>query len=412
MSSQDERHVGQDNDQVHDNAGNQAGQNDGGENAELKSLRAQIMEIQRDTSTPPREKARRTQLLLSGGYSNSSITRGNSNDNSGASSSSSSSEMGSNEQDKEAAYKDEENKVLGCEHYARGCKIKAACCGRYFVCRWCHDAAVSDHKIDRYATELMICMHCGVNQPFASHCANKECGRTMGCYYCGVCKFVDATEGKDIYHCDKCRICRIGRADRYFHCDVCVVDLLLSQHDHVCIPDNLKSNCPICSEYMFTSRQSVMLMNCGHSIHIGCYQQAVRQGHHRCPLCNKTIVDLDHARRLWRETAALIEANPMPTEFDNTTAEILCNDCVKRATIKLHFFGNQCPECESFNTTTVNVANYPTDADLRSMNAVHTHVVSDESDEEEDEEESEEDGEEEEEEEAVDDDDDDDTVEE
>lgn len=52
--------------------------------------------------------------------------------------------------------------ILGCKHYARGCKYRAACCGAFFGCRFCHDEAVGeDHTVDRYATKEMLCMHCG-----------------------------------------------------------------------------------------------------------------------------------------------------------------------------------------------------------------------------------------------------------
>lgn len=46
------------------------------------------------------------------------------------------------------SYQDEENGVYGCEHYKRNCKVRAACCGSLFPCRFCHDK-VSDHSMDR-----------------------------------------------------------------------------------------------------------------------------------------------------------------------------------------------------------------------------------------------------------------------
>lgn len=47
-----------------------------------------------------------------------------------------------------ASYRDPEKQVFGCEHYKRNCKIRAACCGKLFTCRFCHDKA-SDHSMDR-----------------------------------------------------------------------------------------------------------------------------------------------------------------------------------------------------------------------------------------------------------------------
>lgn len=47
------------------------------------------------------------------------------------------------------SFRDPEKHVFGCEHYKRNCKLRAACCGKLFACRFCHDK-VSDHSMDRY----------------------------------------------------------------------------------------------------------------------------------------------------------------------------------------------------------------------------------------------------------------------
>lgn len=46
------------------------------------------------------------------------------------------------------SFRDAEKQVFGCEHYKRNCKLRAACCGLLFTCRFCHDK-VSDHSMDR-----------------------------------------------------------------------------------------------------------------------------------------------------------------------------------------------------------------------------------------------------------------------
>ncbi|MBN8134053.1 hypothetical protein J0J29_23690 [Vibrio vulnificus] len=46
------------------------------------------------------------------------------------------------------SFHDSEKQVFGCEHYKRNCKLRAACCGKLFACRFCHDK-VSDHSMDR-----------------------------------------------------------------------------------------------------------------------------------------------------------------------------------------------------------------------------------------------------------------------
>lgn len=50
--------------------------------------------------------------------------------------------------DRTPSYNDPEKKIFGCEHYKRNCKVRAACCGKLFPCRFCHDK-VSDHSMDR-----------------------------------------------------------------------------------------------------------------------------------------------------------------------------------------------------------------------------------------------------------------------
>ncbi|XP_057950533.1 zinc finger protein BRUTUS isoform X2 [Malania oleifera] len=37
------------------------------------------------------------------------------------------------------SFRDPEKKVFGCEHYKRNCKLRSACCGKLFTCRFCHD---------------------------------------------------------------------------------------------------------------------------------------------------------------------------------------------------------------------------------------------------------------------------------
>ena len=46
------------------------------------------------------------------------------------------------------SFRGPEKQEFGCEHYKRNCKLRAACCGKLFACRFCHDK-VSDHSMDR-----------------------------------------------------------------------------------------------------------------------------------------------------------------------------------------------------------------------------------------------------------------------
>ena len=54
---------------------------------------------------------------------------------------------------------DPEKHVFGCQHYKRNCKLRAACCGKLFTCRFCHDK-VSDHSMDRYHSAVCCALFC------------------------------------------------------------------------------------------------------------------------------------------------------------------------------------------------------------------------------------------------------------
>jgi hypothetical protein len=82
--------------------------------------------------------------------------------------------------------------VLGCDHYARKCRIVAPCCGEVFWCRLCHDAAKEDgetnpklqHKINRYDIRECVCAVCGLQQPVSNTC--QRCATVFGAYHCKV----------------------------------------------------------------------------------------------------------------------------------------------------------------------------------------------------------------------------------
>ena len=268
------------------------------------------------------------------------------------------------EDEREATFADEEKGVLGWQHYQRGCRMVAPCCGKAFTCRVCHDAQVGDgHKIDRFAVESLVCMSCWMHQPFSEVCANAECQKSFGRYYCGVCHFVDDHPTKNLFHCVACKLCRVGTLGvSYKHCDVCVACMPLQQFDqHKCIPQTMKSDCPVCHEDMFSSRHSSTPLPCGHWMHSRCLKDYVAHGHQRCPLCLKTILDRQIAEREWKYLARAVQHQPMPPEFASTSVDILCNDCSNKNNIPYHFFGSQCPHdgCGSFNTTRINVIQFP-----------------------------------------------------
>ncbi|KYQ93261.1 hypothetical protein DLAC_05917 [Tieghemostelium lacteum] len=235
--------------------------------------------------------------------------------------------------------------ILGCKHYPRNCKLKAACCGKLFVCRLCHDDEIKQHNIDRFKTQEVQCMKCFMIQPVSNKCFKCQC--EFARYHCPVCKFYDDTPDKAIYHCDKCGICRVGNVDKFQHCDRCRMCIDKKTFEkHVCTQDKYSDNCPICLEDLFSSRDPVTTMQCGHPIHVECQKQYIKQQHYNCPICKKSIVAID-----WKATERQIKNFIMPPRYSQSTCSILCNDCqFQTEDIPFHFMGHKCSKCGSFNT--------------------------------------------------------------
>ncbi|CAJ0940846.1 unnamed protein product [Ranitomeya imitator] len=49
--------------------------------------------------------------------------------------------------------------AAGCEHYTRGCELRAPCCGKFYTCRLCHDNKET-HKMDRFKVTQVQCLKC------------------------------------------------------------------------------------------------------------------------------------------------------------------------------------------------------------------------------------------------------------
>ncbi|XP_014816382.1 PREDICTED: RING finger and CHY zinc finger domain-containing protein 1 [Calidris pugnax] len=181
----------------------------------------------------------------------------------------------------------------------------------------------------------------GVEQP--PRC--EGCDNLFGEYYCDICHLFD--RDKKQYHCAGCGICRIGPKEDFFHCSKCNLCLSLSlQGKHKCIENVSRQNCPICLEDIHTARVGAHVLPCGHLLHRTCYEDMLKEDY-RCPLCMHSALDM---RRCWREMDEEVALTPMPTEFQNVTVKILCNDCNARSTVQFHLLGMKCKNCESYNT--------------------------------------------------------------
>lgn len=118
------------------------------------------------------------------------------------------------------------------------------------------------------------------------------------------------------------------------------------QGKHKCIENVSRQNCPICLEDIHTSRIVAHVLPCGHLLHRTCYEEMLKEGY-RCPLCMHSALDMT---RYWRQLDDEVAQTPMPSEYQNMTVDILCNDCNGRSTVQFHILGMKCNICESYNT--------------------------------------------------------------
>ncbi|GJN74120.1 CHY zinc finger domain-containingprotein [Purpureocillium lilacinum] len=235
---------------------------------------------------------------------------------------------------------------LGCQHYERNVKLQCSTCAKWYTCRFCHDAQ-EDHNLVRKETKHMLCMLCSTPQKASDVCVN--CGEIAANYYCNICKLWENRKSKPIYHCNDCGICRrgLGLGKDFFHCKTCRACITTSiQSSHKCIERSTDCDCPICGEYMFTSPKPVVFMPCGHSIHKKCYEQHMRRSY-KCPICNKSLANMETQ---FRNLDVAIQSQPMPPEFRDTKATVLCNDCSGKSTVPYHWLGLKCSICRSYNT--------------------------------------------------------------
>ncbi|XP_044489871.1 zinc finger protein BRUTUS-like isoform X2 [Mangifera indica] len=306
-------------------------------------LEAEIRKVSRDSTLDPRRKAYLIQNLMTSRWIASQQKSLQAREN-----------ECSNGEDIfgcSPSFRDFEKGIFGCEHYKRNCKVRAACCGKLFTCRFCHDK-VSDHSMDRKATTEMMCMRCLKIQPVGPVCTTPSCGGfSMAKYYCPICKFFD--DERVVYHCPFCNLCRVGRGlgVDFFHCMTCNCCLAMKLVDHKCREKGLETNCPICCDFLFTSSATVRALPCGHFMHSACFQ-AYTCSHYICPLCCKSLGDM---AVYFGMLDALLASEELPEEYRDRCQDILCNDCDKKGSARFHWLYHKCGFCGSYNTRVIKV---------------------------------------------------------
>jgi 5-methylcytosine-specific restriction endonuclease McrA len=125
---------------------------------------------------------------------------------------------------------------------------------------------------------------------------------------------------------------------------------------HICIEKKMMSDCPVCHEYLFDSVVPVSILPlCGHCMHVTCMRE-YQKTHHTCPICNKCMDDMSDA---WAQMDFMLEIQPMPEEYADSRAEILCNDCNDKCNVSFHFISHKCTHCGSHNTRILSTTGMP-----------------------------------------------------
>ena len=167
-----------------------------------------------------------------------------------------------------------EGHVNVCSHYQRNCLLYCDICDKFYPCHICHDENEDGHIFNRFnhTSAVLKCTICATIQSVQQNCAS--CGTSFGHYFCPKCFLIENDATRRIFHCDDCGICRLGDKSLFFHCHTCKCCLNISlknsdadqnsvsssSRGHKCIERSLESNCPICGEYLFTSRTGVIFM--------------------------------------------------------------------------------------------------------------------------------------------------------
>ncbi|PON78657.1 43kDa postsynaptic protein [Parasponia andersonii] len=306
-------------------------------------LQSEIRKVSRDSTLDPRRKAYLIQNLMTSRW----IASQQKSPLATAADS-------SNDEDLHGcspSFRDLEKRVFGCEHYKRNCKLRAACCGKLYTCRFCHDK-VSDHSMDRKSTVEMMCMQCLQIQPVGPVCKTPSCQElSMAKYYCSICKFFD--DERAVYHCPFCNLCRVGKGlgTDFFHCMTCNCCLGIKSPDHKCREKGLEINCPICCDFLFTSSATVRALPCGHYMHSDCFR-AYTCSHYICPICSKSMGDMSV---YFGMLDALLASEELPEEYKDRCQDILCNDCDKKGNAPFHWLYHKCTFCGSYNTKVIKV---------------------------------------------------------
>jgi len=282
-----------------------------------------------------------------------------------------------------------------CSHYDskfKKChKFKFECCDRIDDCVRCHKTnspTCYNKPTDSVRVVEIECKECHTGQPPSNQCI--KCTVKFNQSYCLKCYIWTNNE---IYHCEDCGFCRIKEAQypNPFHCQPCGA-CFNTPVGHTCIKYRFcEQICYFCHEYLHNSQKKCVVMKCEHLAHLECSMQSFQSGNYRCPLCRKSIQNMD---AYWEQIDESIEEQPMPLfdicaggrfetpygeivviqkngddmvegqfvnwklgkiyihrdQLSNPLVKIQCLDCEQKSHTDFHWNGLKCWECGGYNT--------------------------------------------------------------
>lgn len=102
-----------------------------------------------------------------------------------------------------------------------------------------------------------------------------------------------------------------------------------------CIENVSHANCPVCLEDIHTSRIPCHIPDCGHLLHRTCFEELLHSGHYACPTCQVSLLDMTD---LWKFLDTEVSLTPMPEEYRDYKADILCKDCHEVRPVQRAFY--------------------------------------------------------------------------
>jgi hypothetical protein len=282
-----------------------------------------------------------------------------------------------------------------CEHYLNKLcnNFTFKCCNLTFDCIRCHNDVSSDHKAELLNIQCSVCNEI---QESSSICS--KCNTVFSKNYCNLCNIW--TE-KGIKHCYDCGFCRVSVDGNLYHCNECNICYEIPEHECLLL-DYKNEICLYCLESLYNSQEKFCVLSCDHIVHKSCMKNALTSGNYKCPRCMMSICEMDwsllrsfiNVQSLENEDIyinslvysksfgnSLFMVTEIENKYDNTFYKgyfvdlqmkngknvygclhesdiikkvkkvlIYCNDCKKRCETLFHYLGNECTDCNGYNT--------------------------------------------------------------